>query len=68
MISESETRDRQKTRGEGKIRQRQPKRRHYIRWKVMDICFFYTKIAREHPKAIRTLNNGDAGDSKCKVR
>jgi hypothetical protein len=31
--------------------------------------FFYTKIAKGNPKAIRTLNNGgDVGDSRCKVR
>jgi len=34
----------------------------------MNIGFSYTKIAKGNPKAIRTLNNGDAGDSKCKVR
>lgn len=68
MISESETR--QNKRGGGKTRQRQPKRRETIySARVMNIGFFvYTKVAKCRPKAIRTLNNGDAGDSKCRVR
>lgn len=30
--------------------------------------FLYTKIAEGNPKTIRTLNNGDVGDSRCNVR
>jgi len=59
--------ERQKTKEVGKVRQRQPKRR-LITVGVRNIGFFYTRVANGYPKTIRTLNNGDAGDSKCKVR